>query len=342
MAKKDTLSEFKRIMRDIDEKRYAPVYLLEGEEPYFIQAIAERLEKEVLSEAEKSFNCTMFYGKETNMVDVVNAARRYPMMSERQLVFVREAQQITQQIRYMDPLMPYLANPQPQTILVIQHPGRKVNRTTRLGKAFKNHEVLTSDKLYENQVLPWLQHYLAAKAYKADEQAIQLLTSGSGTNLTRIVNVIEQVVVNLSEGEVISGEEVASFLGIHREYNIFALQDAIGRRDGKKCMEIVHHFGADPKANPFPVILVNLFNFFKRVYHVHFLPKDNIFRLSGDLGVNPKAAESYLKAAGVYRRHKLDHVFDLIAEFDRRFKSIDTTKTSEFELLREMVLRIVR
>ncbi len=342
MARTNTLTEFQRLMKDIDEKRYAPVYLLEGEEPYFIQAIAERLENEVLTEGEKGFNCTIFYGKETNMVDVVNAARRYPMMSEYQLVFVREAQQISQQIKYMDPLMPYLENPQPQTILVIQHPGRKINRTTRIGKAFKKHEVLTSDKLYENQVMPWLHQLLKEKGLNADNKAIELLVTNSGTNLTRIVNVLNQVAVNVEEGQSISGDEVASFLGIHKEYNIFALQDAIGRKDAVKSMEIVQHIGEDLKANPFPVILINLFNYFKRVYHVHFLQQGNVYKLSGDLGVNPRAAEGYVNATRQYNKAKLDQIFDVLAEFDRRFKSIDHTKASEFELLREMILRIVR
>lgn len=341
-GRKDTIQDFQRIMKDLDEKKYKPVYLLEGEEPFFIQAIAERLENEVLTEGEKGFNCTMFYGKETNVLDVVNACKRFPMMAEKQLVFMREAQQITTSIKQMEPLLPYLENPQPSTILVIQHPGRKVNRTTKLGRAFKKHEVLTADKLYDNQVAPWLRVYLQSKGLTAEDQAIMMLTSTSGANLTRLVNEVGQIMVNLEGRDRITTDDVAGFLGLHKEYNIFELQNAIGRRDFTASIRIVNYFGTDPKANPFPVVVINLFNFFKKVYHLHFLRNANPFQLSSEMGVSPRMVEGYQTAAARYDKRKLDQIFDVIGEFDRRFKGIDATKTSEFELLREMVTRIVR
>ena len=350
--------EFEKIISDLKNKVYHPVYFLMGEEPHFIDAVANYIEKNVLDDPEKEFNQTVLYGGETNVLQVIAEAKSYPMMSNYRVVIVKEAQNMRDLVPKdqgedgekkkgsetdkVHPLISYLENPQKSTILVICYKYKTVDKRTAYAKSLdKKAVVMRSDSLYDYKVPKWVEGYLAEKKYSIEPQASALLTEFLGNDLGKIAKELEKLFISIPERSKITSEQVYKYIGISKEYNNFELQAAIGRRDPLKTNRIINYFASNPKDNPFPMTIALLSGYFTKVLQYHFLPDKSQNNVAAALKVNPFFVKDYVLAAGNYSSGKAMDVISLLREYDLRGKGFEGNSTDEGELLKELVFRII-
>ncbi len=257
------MDEVKQLVTDIKSGNLKPIYFLMGEEPYYIDKISDFIEQNVLSEEEKGFNQMVLYGRDVSIDDIVANAKRYPMMAERQVVIVKEAQDLS---RTIEKLVDYASNPQPTTVLVVNYKYKKLDKRKALYKAInKIGVVYESKKLYENQVGEWIRRVLSPKEYSITPKASQMLVEFLGTDLSKINNELEKLQIILPKGSQITPELIEENIGISKDYNNFELRKAIGNKDVVKAQQIVNYFGENPKANPMVVTVSLLFKFFDKM-----------------------------------------------------------------------------
>lgn len=329
----DTVQAYEQVMKDIQAKKYAPVYFLHGEESFFIDSIAEALENQVLNESEKSFNQSIFYGKDIDSSQVMAAARRFPMMSAYQLIIIKEAQDL----KGLDVLIPYFQQPLSSTVLVFCYKNKKLDKRTKLASALKNTVLFESNKLYESQVPAWIKSYLGKKNLKINEKACLLLSDYIGADLTRIANELDKLLINKKDlNNEISMEEIESNVGISKEFNIFELQNAIGSGNSYKVFYISHHITQSKDFSIIPLIS-NLYSFFSKLYVAHSLPDKSKNGLMKSLGINFYFADDYLAAMRNYPLPRLERVFRVLKTFDLKSKGIGDAGTPEKQLLREFL-----
>ncbi len=331
---------FDQIIKDLRSKNYQPVYFLHGTESYFIDAVSSFIEEKVLTEAERAFNQTVLYGKEVDHLAVVDAARRYPMGAERQVVILKEAQEM----RSLKELQTYVENPLTSTLLVICHKHKKFNLNSGFGKALKKYVVFESKRLYDNQIPDWIQGYLKGKKLQINPAASNLISEYLGTDLAKVANELDKLAINLPENTEITETHIEQQIGISKDYNIFELQRALSRRDVLKANRIVHYFSANSKKNPLPVVIGSLYNFFSKVYMLHFLKKLPEKELVSALGLRSAFfLREYHQAARVFPLSKTERIIGLLREYDLKSKGVDFNATGkpEGELLKEMVWRII-
>ncbi len=339
MAKTASKYTFQDIMTDLRRKAYSPVYFLMGDEPYYIDQIADHLQDKVLGENEADFNLTVLYGKDTDIDTVINAAKRYPMMSEYQVIIVKEAQQI----KDWDNLQFYLQNPLKSTILCFCYkyskPDGRKKWFTELNKAAV---VFESKKLYDNQVGPWIRDYLSERNVKISEKAEAMLTEFLGNDLSRIANEIDKLLLTKSaDSHQITPELIEKNIGISKDFNVFELQTALIRRDVLKANRIIRYFGENKKANPLPMVLIQLFSFFSNLMIYHYLPNKSPNAVASELKINPYFVNDYVKAAAVFNAWKTMNIITAIRETDARSKGIGDTGTEHGDLLKELVFKIL-
>src|SRR6201986_1184518 len=259
------------IIKDIKNRKFKPLYLLHGDEPYYIDLVGNYVEHKVLSDAEKGFNQTVLYGKDTDIMTVLNAAKRYPMMADYQVVLVKEAQDMKwgkddDDKKTINPLLAYLESPLPSTILVFCYKYGKFDKRKKSYKAIdKNGIVFESTTLYDNKVPGWIEDFVQEKGYKISPQAAALLGEYLGNDLSKIANELEKLMLNVSKGQEITPKEIQDNIGISKEYNVFELQTALGKKDVVKVNRIINYFEANPKSNPIVLMLGNLNNYFSKV-----------------------------------------------------------------------------
>lgn len=337
MAKSTSKYTFQDIMTDLRRKSYSPVYFLMGEEPYYIDKISDFLEDNVLDEAEKDFNLTVLYGKDVDIDMVINTAKRYPMMAERQVVIVREAQQI----KNWDNLAFYLQNPLKSTILCFCYKyGKPDGRKKWVTELNNTGVVFESKKLYENQVGQWIREYLAIKNVKVSDKAEVMLTEFLGTDLSKIVNEIDKLLITKpADNHFITPELIEQNIGISKDYNVYELEDALIHRDVLKANRIIRYFGDNNKANPLPMVLINLFSFFSNLMIYHYLPSKDSSTVASALKINPYFVQNYAKAAQVFNAWKTMNIISNIRETDARSKGIGDTGTEHVELLKELIFK---
>jgi DNA polymerase-3 subunit delta len=296
------LADFNAIIKDLQAGIFAPVYFLQGEEPFFIDTIVEYIEQHALEESQKSFNQLVLYGKDAGLVDIIGAARRYPMMGERQVVIVKEAQEIKEWTKEdkQTLVINYLENPLPSTILVFAHKHKSIDKRTKLGKNLEKHTIfLSTKKIYDNQVPSWIEAFCQSQGLSIDKDAVMLLSENIGNNLNRLGNEIKKLSMNITDG-VITKKMIEQFIGISKDYNVFELQKAIGARNKGKAMKIVHYFSANPGSNPLVLIIFGLFGYFSKLLIIHHQgasDKNTVARL---IGVNPFFAGEYMAASRNY------------------------------------------
>jgi DNA polymerase-3 subunit delta len=338
MARQD---DFSRILNDLKRKEYKPVYFLHGVESYFIDAVSDAIENDILSEMEKAFNLTVVYGKEVDFKAVIDSARRYPMGAERQVVILKEAQGM----KDIAELQSYIEKPSPTTIMAICYRHKKLDMRTAFGKAVKKHaEVLEAKPIYDNQVPDWIESYLRGKKVIIRPGEAALVAEYLGSDLSKVANELDKLALNLEKGSTVSADDVERYIGISREYNTFELQKAIGFRDAQKAMRIVRNFAANPKKHPLVVTIGTLYNYFSKVYLLHEVaqqPEKEILRaLKLSSGFFLK---EYRQTMRNYPIGHLEKTFSILAEYDRKSKGINVNGTNvpDSELLREMVWKIL-
>ncbi len=332
---------YQTIIKEVKKKQFAPVYFLHGAESYFIDLVADAIEKHALEEHERAFNQTILYGKESNHLQIVDAARRFPMMSERQLVILREAQEM----RSLKDLLTYVEQPTPSTVLVICHKHKKLNLNSKFGKAIKAKAVVLDSKpLYDNQVPDWIADYLRSKKLSAGPAASELLAEYLGSKLSKVANELDKLALNIPEGSEVTQALIEEHIGISKDYNVFEFQKALGQRDVKKANRIVQYFIASPRKNPLPAVVGSLYNYFSKIYLYHSVARATEQEILSALGLRSSFfLREYRAAARNYPMSATQEVIYLLRQFDLKSKGVDYNATGkpEGELLKEMTWRIL-
>lgn len=339
---------FEELTRDLHNKIYSPIYLFQGEEAYYIDQAVSMIENSVLNDMEKEFNQTVLYGREINALNLISTAKRYPMMSNYQVVIVKEAQESKELFPNKEskdekqPFLNYILNPLPSTLLVICYKYKTLDKRTKLYKAIeKKGIVFESKKLYDNQIPDWIEKYLKSKKFSIEEKAKYLMADSLGTDLSKIVNECDKLLINLKPGQPVTVAEVEKNIGISKDFNVFELQKAIGKKDVLKANQIINYFKANPKSNPFQVTMAVFYNYFSKLLLFHSLPDKSNNGVMGALKVNYNFIDDYKEAARAYNPVKLAEISGLLREYDLRSKGVNNSSTDQGELLRELVFKIM-
>ncbi len=331
-----SLEKVKHIVADIKKGNFKPIYFLMGEEAYYIDALSDFIEEHVLSEEEKGFNQTVFYGRDVEIEDIVSTAKRFPMMAERQVVIVKEAQDLAKTI---DNLTSYAENPQPTTVLVICYKYKNLDKRKKIYKSIaKNGVIFESKKLYDNQVPNWIRRVLSGKGYSISPKASQMLVEFLGNDLGKINNELNKLQLIVKPNEQISAQTIEENIGISKDYNNFELLNAIAHRNLKKAFGIIQYFAHNPKHHPTIVTVSTLFGFFTKVMKYHTIPnKSNAPKV---LGVHPFFIKDYDIAARNYPMRRISQVIASIREIDVKSKGVGANLT-QADLLKELLVKVI-
>ncbi len=355
---------FDQIHSELKKKIYHPVYFLCGEETFYIDKLEEYFDKQILTESEQEFNQTVVYGKEIDIVTLVSYARRYPMMSNHQLIIVREAQDMKSLFQKekdeatsdsgdkkskkdtkkedKDPLVEYLLKPTPSTILVFCYKYKKVDMRTKIAKLLLKHSILfESKKLYDDKLPSWITDYAKSEGIKINPKAVHLLSEYLGNDLTKIANEIGKLSLNLKENQEITTTMVEDNIGISKDFNVFELIKAIGYRNKFKSFQIAEYFSANPKNNPMILTISQLYAFFLKVLTYHTLPDRSSNIAASELGINAYFLNDYAHAAKEYSASHCMRNIGFLQEYDMRSKGVNNAGTGEGELLKELVYKIL-
>jgi DNA polymerase-3 subunit delta len=326
------------IISDWKKQVYKPIYWLEGEEEYFIDKVVGYAENHILKESEAGFNLTIFYGKDAEWSAVINACRRYPMFAERQVVILKEAQQM----RDVEKLETYIEKPLTSTIFVVSYKEKKVDGRTRLAKLLKEKGVvLTTKKLYDNQLPEWTQELVESKGHSISQKALMLLVDHIGNDLSRIENEIEKMLINLGSRKTITEDDVEKFVGVSKDFNVFELQAALSAKNLSKAIRIIQYFEANPKAAPIQLILPSLYIFFSKVFMIYGLNTRDEKTVAAALSVSPFFIKEYLKAAHVYTYPDVEKIMLLLSDYNLKSIGINNSGTPDASLLKEMVVKMI-
>ncbi|MES2828788.1 MAG: DNA polymerase III subunit delta [Bacteroidota bacterium] len=335
------------IIRDIKARKFKPVYLLHGEEPYYIDQIIHFMEANVLSDMEKGFNQTVLYGKDTDMATIINACKRYPMMSDFQLIIVKEAQDLKWaketegNSKEAEFVLNYFENPMPSTILVLGYKYANFDKRKKIYKAIdKKGLVFQSELVRDYKLAGWIEDLVKEKGYKIAPQASALMAEYLGTDLSKISNEVEKLMLNISKDITIDTDLVQKNIGISKEYNVFELQRALAVRNVLKCNQIINYFADNPKANPMVMVMANLSAYFTKILKYHSL--QNKADASKELGVNPYFVKDFETAARSYNLNKTFDIISMLREYDLKSKGVDSTgNTTDGELLKELLFKVL-
>lgn len=308
-----------------------------GEEPYYIDGISKFIEENVLTEEERGFNQMVLYGRDVSVDDVVSNAKRYPMMAERQVVIVKEAQDLS---RTIENLVAYAQNPQPSTVLVMCYKYKTLDKRKKLAKEIAKTGILfESKKLYDNQVPDWIKRVLASKGYTITPKAAQMLVEFLGNDLSKVNNELEKLQLILKPGEQITPQLIEENIGISKDFNNFELQNAIGERDMKKAFAIVQYFSQNPKNNPLVVTVGILYGFFAKLLKYHALT--NKGEAAKVLGVHPFFLKDYQTAARNFPMKKVSAAIAAIREVDMKSKGVGAANLPQGDLLKELLIKVL-
>jgi DNA polymerase-3 subunit delta len=332
------MDEVIKMLNDIKAGNIKPIYFLMGDEPYYIDIVSDYIEKNVLSEEEKGFNQTVLYGRDVSIEDIVSTAKRYPMMAERQVVIVKEAQDLS---RTIDKLESYADNPMPSTVLVICYKYKTLDKRKKTTKVLaKNGVVYESKKLYENQVGDWIKRILASKKYTIEPKANAMLVEFLGTNLGKINNELQKLQIVLPAGSVITPKDIEENIGFSKDFNVFELRKAIGERNQLKAYTIAENFANNPKENPMVVTTSLVFGFFIQLLKYHGLKDRNPKNVAAVIGINPFFIKEYDVALKNYPMKKVSQIVASLRDIDVKSKGVGANSMSNSDLLREMLYNI--
>ncbi len=318
-----------------------------GDEPYFIDLVSGYIEKELLAPEEKDFNQTVFYGRDVKLDEVVSQAKRYPMMAERQVVIVKEAQSLSREILAdlkgkKNELLVYSENPQPTTVLVFCYKYKKLDKRKKVYKNIaQSGVVFESKKLYENQVGDWIRRLMSHKGYQIEPKAAHMLTEFLGTDLGKINNELEKLSIIMPKGSIITPAAVEENIGISKDFNNFELRRAIGAKNVLKSHRIINYFSQNPKDNPMVVTIALLFGFFQNLMIYHGLPNKDKNSVAKAMSVSPYFVSEYVGAAQNYPMRKVSQVIQLLRDADLKSKGVGAYNLSQGDLLKELLVKIM-
>lgn len=327
-----------QITKDIKAGNLKPIYFLMGEEPYYIDKLTEFIEQNVLQEHERDFNQSILYGRDVTMEDVIGTAKRFPMMADRQVVVVREAQELS---RTIDKLEAYAENPQPTTVLVFAYKYKTLDKRKKITKLLdKVGVVFESKKLYENQVGDWIKRVLSGQGYSIDNKAVAMLVEFLGTDLSKINNELEKLKIILPKGHTFTPNDIEENIGFSKDFNNFELRKAIGEKNQLKAYQIIDYFAQNPKDNPLVVTTGLVFGFFSQLLQYHGLKDKSQANAAKILKVNPYFVKDYEVAFRNYPMKKVSSIVAALRTLDVKSKGVGAASTSQHDLLKELLITI--
>lgn len=331
MAVEKIISEWKK-------NSFKPVYWLEGEEEYYIDKAVDYAEHHILPESEASFNLTVFYGRDANWADVINACRRYPMFAERQVVILKEAQQM----RDVEKLEAYVDNPLHSTVFVVSYKDKKVDGRTSFAKTLKAKAVLvTTRKMYDSKLPEWTQELVESRGLTISAKGLALLVDHIGNDLSRIENEIDKLSVNLGKRKGITEEDIEEFIGVSKDFNVFELQAALAKKDLPKAVRIIRYFEANPKSAPIQLVLPSLYSFFSKVFMVFGAGSHDEKSVAAALGINPYFIKDYMQAANLYKFEGVEKILLLLHTYNLKSVGVNDAGTEDASLMKEMVVKMM-
>lgn len=330
---------YEEIISDLRKRIYRPVYFLTGEEPYYIDLITDYIEENVLDSAERSFNQIVLYGEDTSIAAIIETARRFPMMSSHQVVIVKEAQSL----KKIDDLLYYVEKPLVSTILVINYKYKTPDKRSKLVKTIdKNGVFFESARLRDYQVPAWIEKFMMAKGFRVDPAASALLTEFLGTDLHKIANELEKLLITLPSGtNTISTGIIEKNIGISKDFNNFELQKAVGDKNILKANMIVKYFSANQKDNPITLSIASLFSFFTRLLTYHYLTDKSKNNAASVLKVHPFFVRDYEIAASKYNVARTVEIISLLRTYDMKSKGFGDISSEPGDLLKELIFKIL-
>lgn len=333
------MNEINQIVADIRDGNLKPIYFLMGEEPYYIDKISDFIEDHVLDESEKGFNQVVMYGRDVSVEEIIASAKRFPMMAERQVLIVKEAQDLS---RTIEKLVPYIENPQPTTVLVLNYKYKKIDKRKKLYKATaKNGLIFESKPLYENQVADWIRRVLGGKKYQAEPKAAQMLVEFLGTNLSKISNELDKLMSIVPQGTIITPDHIEQHIGISKDFNNFELRKAIGEKNILKANRIIHYFAQNPRHNPLVMTISLLNSFFTQLLIFHGLKNKSREHVAKALGIRPYFVNDYSTAARYYPMKKVAQIIHLLRDADMKSKGVNANNQSQSDILKELLFKIM-
>ena len=329
----------KQLVDEIKQGKAKPIYFLMGEEPYYIDKISGFIQDSVLTEEEKGFNQTVIYGKDTTIQEVIGIAKRFPMMSEKTVVIVKEAQELS---RTIENLVPYAENPLETTILVLCYKYKTLDKRKKLIKTLqKNGVVFESKKLYENQVSDWISGVLKGQQYSIEPKAAQMLVSFLGTDLGNISNELNKLMLILPKESIINANHIEENIGINKDYNVFELRKAIGKKEIYKCQQIADYFAKNPKNHPLVMTLSFIHTYFTQLLIYHGLKDKTKMNVARALKINPYFVDDYIIAGKNYPMRKVSQIISLVRHADLQSKGVGATNISSRDILKELIFKIL-
>ncbi len=332
------MDEVLKIINDIKAGNIKPIYFLMGEEPYYIDKLSEYIEQNILQEHERDFNQTVLYGRDVTIEDVVGNAKRFPMMADRQVVIVKEAQELS---RTIDKLESYAENPQPTTVLVICYKYKTLDKRKKITKTLeKVGVVFESKKLYENQVGDWLKRVLAGKKLNIEPKAAAMLVDFLGTDLSKIANELDKLSIILPQGSTITPAIIEENIGFSKDFNVFEFRKSIGEKNQLKAYQIADYFAQNPKDNPMVVTTSLVFSFFSQLLQYHGLKDKNPKNVASVLRVSPYFLKDYDVALRNYPMKKVSQIVASLRDIDVKSKGVGVNALPQSDLLKEMLVKI--
>lgn len=330
---------YDQLISDLKKKIYHPIYFFTGDEPYYLDKATAFIMENVLTSEEKAFNLTVFYGKDSDVASIINAAKRFPMMANYQLIIVKEAQEL----RTFDNFVHYLEKPLKSTILVINYKYKNLDKRTKLFKLFEqNSVVFQSDKLYEDQIPAWISNHLGKKNLKIEQKAAVMLTEFLGNDLSKIVNELEKLMITLPvNSNQITSLHVEKNIGISKEYNIYELQSALSKKDVLKANRIINYFAQNQKNNHITVTITSLFFYFSKILVYHTLQDKSRPKAAAAIKVNPYFMSEYENAAKSYPIKKVVEIISDLREYDLKSKGFGNSSADAGDLLKELIFKIL-
>lgn len=327
-----------KIISDWKNKSFKPLYWLEGEEEYFIDKVMNYAEHFILTESEASFNLTVFYGKDANWAELINACSRYPMFAERQVVLLKEAQQM----KDIEKLESYIENPLSSTVFVVSYKEKKLDARKKFTRLVKEKGVLfTTKKMYDRDLPQWSQEMMQAKGLSINQKGLALLVDHIGNDLVRIENEIDKLSVNLGKRTTITEDDIEKYIGVSKEYNVFELQAALAAKDLAKSIRIIQYFDANPKAGPIQMVLPSLYNFFSKVFMVFGAGTNDEKTIAVAIGINPYFIKDYLKAAKLYTYPGVEKALLLMHSYNLKSVGVGSIGTNDASLMKEMIVKMI-
>ena len=327
-----------KIVNEIKQGNIKPIYFLMGEEPYYIDKLTDYIEHNILTEEEKGFNQMVLYGKDVTIEDVISNAKRYPMMADRQVVIVKEAQELS---RTIEKLENYAENPQPTTVLVFAYKYKTLDKRKKITKLLdKAGVVFESKKMYDNQVGDWIKRVLAGKNYGIEPKATAMLVEFLGNDLGKISNELDKLAIILPEGSTITPKLIEDNIGISKDYNVFELRKAIGEKNQLKAYKIADYFANNPKDNPLVMTVGLVFGFFSQLLQYHGLKDKNPSNVAKMLKVNPYFIKDYDIALRNYPMKKVSAIVGTLRDIDVKSKGVGANAIPQGDLMKEMLVKI--